>query len=144
MPTSTIVDANVLLDILTADAVWAKWSVDEICKARTSGTLVINQIICAEVAPAFEFDWNAMENWLCPSGIILEPLPFEASPLAAAAHRTYRERGGRKTAPLPDFYIGAHARFSGHQILTRDASRYRSYFPSVFLRSPKNPISAPP
>lgn len=136
MATTTIVDSNVLLDILTADAAWASWSVTEIRKARASGALVVNQIICAEIAPAFDFDWEALLDWLRPSGIVLETLPFEACSVAAAAHKTYRERGGNKSAPMPDFYIGAHASFSGHQILTRDASRYRFYFPSVAVRSP--------
>lgn len=136
MPVTTIVDANVLLDILTADAVWASWSVNEIHKARAAGSLVINQIICAEIAPAFDFDWNTMEIWLRPSGIVLESLPFGASAIAASAHRAYRERGGIKAAPMPDFYIGTHATFSGYHILTRDPSRYRTYFPTTPVRSP--------
>ncbi len=96
----------------------------------------MNPIICAEIAPAFDFDWGRLDRWLTTAGIVKEALPFEASTIAAAAHCTYRRAGGIRETPLPDFYIGAHAEVAGHRILSRDDARYRSYFPNVILISP--------
>lgn len=98
--------------------------------------MIINPIICAEIAPKFGFDWKAIDQWLQPSSIAKENLPFEASVIAAAAHDQYRKRGGAKLTAMPDFFIGAHAVVAGHVILTRDANRYRTYFPTVTLIAP--------
>ncbi len=131
-----IVDANVWLDILTADAQWLAWSSTALRNARTAGPILVNPIICAEIAPAFDFDWLRMDAWLAQAGAVKEPLPFEGSTIAAAAHREYRARGGLRGRPLPDFFIGAHAEAAGQALLTRDAARYRTYFPSVPLICP--------
>lgn len=132
----TLVDANVLLDVLTADPQWLAWSSASLIDARGSGPLAVNPIVCAEIAPALDFDWRRLDEWLTHSGILKEPLPFAAATLAAAAHDKYRRRGGVRTAPLPDFFIGAHAEVSGLTLLTRDATRYRTYFPQVPLICP--------
>lgn len=136
MAGAVLVDANVLLDILTADPVWLEWSSAELQKARAHGPVIVNPVICAEIAPAFDCDWQRLDRWLRPSLFLREALPFEACVLAAAAHKRYRERGGSKMSPLPDFYIGAHAECCGHVLLTRDVSRYRLDFPKVKLTSP--------
>ena len=65
-----------------------------------------------------------------------EPLPYEAAFHAGKAFLSYRRRGGARTAPLPDFFIGAHALVAGFKLLTRDATRYRTYFPQVELIAP--------
>src|SRR5438128_1230565 len=103
-----LVDANVLLDILTADPQWLAWS-SALRSARAGDELLLNPIICAEIAPAFDFDWPRIDAWLAQAGLVKEPLPFEASVIAAATHREYRTRGGSRERPLPDFFIGAHA-----------------------------------
>ena len=136
MAGAVLVDANVLLDILTADSRWLSWSSTELRNARASGAVAVNPIVCAEIAPAFEFDWVKLDVWLAHAGIWKEPLPFEASTIAAAAHREYRRRGGLRETALPDFYIGAHAEVAGHRQLTRDDARYTTYFPSVTLIAP--------
>lgn len=136
MAGAVLVDANVLLDILTADPRWLAWSSAELRNAKAGGVVMVNPIICAEVAPAFEFDWAKLDEWLVRAGILKEPLPFEASTIAAAAHREYRRRGGLRETPLPDFYIGAHAEVAGHWLLTRDDARYATYFPKVTLIAP--------
>ena len=136
MAGDVIVDANVLLDILTADPQWLKWSAAELRKAKAGGQILVNPIICAEVAPAFDFDWPRIDGWLGQAGMVKEPLPFPASVVAAAAHREYRVRGGSREKPLPDFFIGAHAEVAGCALLTRDATRYRTYFPGVPLICP--------
>ena len=131
-----IVDANVLLDILTADPQWLAWSSGELRKAKAGGQILVNPIICAEIAPAFDFDWPQIDAWLARAGMVTEALPFEASTVAAAAHRKYRDRGGSRERPLPDFFIGAHAEVAACALLTRDAARYRTYFPTVQLICP--------
>lgn len=136
MPASVLVDTNILFDILTGDPVWLAWSSTELQKARANGTVIINPIICAEIAPVFDYDWIKLDSWLRPASFARESLPFPASVIAAAAHADYRKRGGTKDTPLPDFYIGAHAEAAGHQLLTRDAKRYRTYFPKVTLIAP--------
>ena len=136
MAASILVDTNVLLDILTADPVWLPWSMAELQKAWANGPVIINPIIRAEIAPAFDWDWQRLDRWLHPNAFRREALPFEASVIAAVAHERYRKRGGAKTSPLPDFYIGAHAEFCGHILLTRDTSRYRTDFPKVKIIAP--------
>jgi predicted nucleic acid-binding protein len=56
--------------------------------------------------------------------------------LAGKVYRTYRKRGGTRRSPLPDFFIGAHAAVAGYHLLTRDAQRYRTYFPNLQLITP--------
>lgn len=136
MAGGVLVDANVLLDILTADPQWLAWSAAELRLANAHGRLFVNPIICAEIAPAFGFDWPRIDAWLRLSGMAKEPLPFEASTQAAEAHLHYRNRGGSRERPLPDFFIGAHAAVAACTLLTRDPSRYRTYFPTVPLICP--------
>ncbi len=136
MGSTILVDTNILLDVLTADPVWLAWSSKQLKLARKEGPVVINPIVCAEIAPAFEFDWARLDKWLLPALFIREGLPFESSVRAAEAFSMYRRAGGTRTSPLPDFYIGAHAEAKGYQLLTRDPSRYQTYFPKVPLLSP--------
>ena len=133
---AVLVDTNVLLDIVTHDPVWEKWSLSAFQAEAAVAPLVINQVICAELSPAFQHDWPSMDRWL-PAGVFVrEPLPFECSVLAAHAFENYKKRGGVKQALLADFFIGAHAACAGHTLLTRDPQRYRTYFPSVPLIGP--------
>ena len=128
-------DTNVLLDIATADPIWLAWSEMQFRNASAQGPILINPIIYAELAPAFA-NVADLDQWL-DSGIFQRlPLPFGAGWLAAQAFLKYRRSGGTKTSPLPDFYIGAHAEFEQLTLVTRDASRYRTYFPSVKLIAP--------
>jgi predicted nucleic acid-binding protein len=136
MADTVLADTNVLLDILTADPVWLSWSSPALQQARAASVVLVNPMICAEIAPAFDFDWARLDQWLQSGLLQREPLPFEASVIAAAAHASYRNKGGSRDTPLPDFYIGAHAESGGHSLLTRDAMRYRTYFPKVRLITP--------
>jgi len=136
MGSTILVDTNILLDVLTADPVWLAWSSKQLKLARKEGPVVINPIVCAEIAPAFEFDWARLDKWLLPALFIREGLPFESSVRAAEAFSMDRRAGGTRTSPLPDFYIGAHAEAKGYRLLTRDPSRYQTYFPKVPLLSP--------
>lgn len=128
-------DTNVLLDIATADPVWLQWSEKEFRSAAAQGPILINPIIYAELAPAFATVAD-LDKWLDPAVFHRLPLPYSAGWVAAQAFLKYRRSGGTKTSPLPDFYIGAHAEVEGHTLVTRDATRYRTYFPSVSLIAP--------
>ena len=128
-------DTNVLLDIATADPVWLAWSEKEFRSAAEQGPIPINPIIYAELAPAFATAAD-LDRWLDPAVFQRLPLPYAAGWLAAQAFLKYRRSGGAKTSPLPDFYIGAHAEVEGHSLVTRDAIRYRTYFPIVTLIAP--------
>ena len=131
---TVLVDANVLLDILTADVNWEPWSASALAEAAESSLLAINPIIYAEVSVGFGRvgDLDAA----LPAELQREALPWDAAFLAGKAFRAYRRRGGARSAPLPDFYIGAHAVAGGYALLTRDAQRYRTYFPELPLIAP--------
>jgi hypothetical protein len=132
---TTLVDSNVLLDVATRDPQWETWSSDALTQAADDGQLVINPIIYAEVSIGFT-TIEDLDDALPADVYLRTPLPYEAAFLAGKAFLTYRRRGGVKTTPLPDFYIGAHAAIAGCRLLTRDARRYRGYFPTVPLIAP--------
>ena len=128
-------DTNVLLDIATADPVWLGWSEKQFRLAATQGLILINPIIYAELAPAFASAAD-LDRWLDPAVFLRLPLPYAAGWSAAQAFLQYRRSGGTKTSPLPDFYIGAHAEIERHTLITRDAARYRTYFPNIQIIAP--------
>lgn len=103
--------------------------------AAVDGPLVINDVIYAEVSVRFK-TIDALEAALAGLGVRLAPIPRAALFLAAKAFRLYRTRGGTRTGVLPDFFIGAHASVQGCALLTRDAERYRRYFPAIRLIVP--------
>ncbi len=131
-----LVDTNVLLDIATEDPVWFEWSGSMLKTLINAREAAINPVIYAELAPLYS-DAEELDTNLVPEADFhrLE-LPFSAGFPAARAFQSYRKAGGQKTAPLPDFFIGAHAEAEGLTLLTRDASRYRTYFPKVTLICP--------
>ena len=131
----TLVDANVLLDVLTDDPTWAAWSAARLSEALDAGNVVINPIVYAEVSVGFD-RIEDLDDALPASHFEREALPWPAGFLAAKAFVSYRRRGGSRTTPLPDFYIGAHAAVAGYRLLTRDRSRYATYFPAVELIAP--------
>ena len=135
MPGGTLVDANVLLDVLTEDPVWFDWSAAALAQAAEAGPLWTNTIIYAEVSVRFS-RIEDVEEALPSDDYRRAQLPWEAAFLAGKAFVRYRRRGGTRTSTLPDFFIGAHAAVADLALLTRDRGRYESYFPSVKLISP--------
>lgn len=131
----TLVDSNVILDVVTDDAVWGAWSSERLADAARRGTLAINPVVYAEVAVGFG-RIEDLDDVLPPSYYRRLPLPFEAAFLAGQCFVAYRRRGGVRRSPLPDFYIGAHAAIAGLTLLTRDARRYRTYFPRLRVVAP--------
>lgn len=138
MTTSTLIDSNIIIDLVNADPVPAQreWSRAMLLNAVISGRVCINAITWAEVTQPYE-DERALRILLRPFDMEEEDFPFEAGYIAGQAHRLYRERGGRRERTLPDFLIGAHALVAGYTLLTRDAPRYRSYFPDLDIISPE-------
>jgi len=130
-----LINSNVLLDIATDDPVWADWSAEQLSTCADQGALIINPIIYAEVSVGFQ-RIEEVDQLFDPQVFLREPLPWEAAFLAGKAFLAYRKRGGRKSAVLPDFYIGAHAAISGLTLLTRDANRYRTAYPKLALIVP--------
>ena|SRR5258708_39405396 len=132
----TLVDSNVILDLVTADPKWGQWSADALSRAADESALAINALIFAEVSVGFT-TIEELEHLLPPEDFLRLELPYEAAFLAGKAFLSYRRRGGRRSAPLADFYIGAHAAVAGLRLLTRDARRYRAYFRTVQLIAPE-------
>lgn len=135
----TLIDTNVLLDILTNDPVWTRWSLQQIDRAAIAGPLVINDIIYAELAVGFP-TIEALNAAVEAIGLRPSPMPQEALFLAAKVFKRYRARGGTRTGILPDFFIRAHAAVIGAVLLTRDVRRIRGYFPSVSIVCPEDRI----
>ena len=135
MSGQVLVDSNVLLDVLEDDQQWYGWSSEQLARCADNSVLVINPIIYSEVSMGFE-RVEDLEDTLPPSEFVRQPLPWEAAFLAGKCYLAYRRSGGIRRSPLPDFFIGAHALVSGMELLTRDAARYRTYFPRLRLIAP--------
>jgi len=135
LPRGTLVDSCVLIDLLADDPVWADWSLDQLERCASLGPLLINPLILAELSPRFERTYD-LEVALAGLPLVKAALPWDAAFLAGQAFKVYRQSQGLKTSPMPDFYIGAHALVAQLQLLTRDAPRYRSYFPNLALVAP--------
>jgi predicted nucleic acid-binding protein len=130
-----IIDSNVILDVAQRDYRWSAWSSGAIEQLLGVTILVVNPIIYAEVSIGYR-TIEDVETALPSDLYRREPLPYDAAFLAGKCFLAYRRRGGMRTSPLPDFYIGAHAAVRGYRLLTRDAARYRTYFPTVELIAP--------
>jgi predicted nucleic acid-binding protein len=135
MAIGTLVDSNVLLDVLTEDEVWVDWSLEALAAAADAGPLFVNPVIYAEVSVRFTHVEH-LDDALPPRDFRRLDLPWAAAFLAGKAFVAYRRRGGTRTSTLPDFFIGAHAAVAGLGLLTRDGSRYRTYFPTVAVTAP--------
>jgi predicted nucleic acid-binding protein len=131
----TLVDSSVILDIFTEDDEWFDWSSAMLEQAAHATQLFINPVIYAEVSVRFT-RIEDLDEALPPTYYRQVHLPRAAGFLAGHAYLKYRRAGGTRRSPLPDFYIGAHAAFAGFSLLTRDARRYRSYFPTVRVIAP--------
>jgi hypothetical protein len=131
----TLIDTNVLLDIFTDNAEWGDWSVRAMETCAAGGPLYINGVIYAETSVRF-LTPEAFERTLESADIAVMEIPRLAFFVAGKAFREYRRRGGRRMTLLPDFFIGAHAAVTGLTLLSRDAGRYRSYFPKLDIIAP--------
>lgn len=130
-----LVDACVLLDLFTNDEHWADWSENTLERYSKTNTLYINAIVYTEVSIGFH-KVEDVEKAIDQLGIKALEMPREALFLAGKAFLKYRHNKGNKTSPLPDFFIGAHASVAKFDLITRDLSKYRTYFPQVNLIHP--------
>jgi predicted nucleic acid-binding protein len=134
-PIGFLIDSTVLLDVATEDPRWLEWSAAALSAAARTAPLLINPLIYAEVS--MNYDTIEELDEVLSDGLFRRvPLPYLAGFLAGRAFLTYRSRGGERRSPLPDFYIGAHAAVDRLTLVTRDAGRYRTYFPTVPLVAP--------
>ena len=131
-----LVDTNVLLDIATRDEKWFEWSSSKLATLINTREAAINPVIYAELAPCYRNERELDLNLVPPAKIKRLPLPYAAAFPAARAFAAYRLSGGKRTSPLPDCFIGAHAEAEGLALLTRDPVRYRIYFPTVKIIAP--------
>ena len=136
MAAGTLVDSNVVLDVLTEDPVWMNWSIEALIAAAERGPLVINPIIYAEVSVRFT-RIEDLDDALPPTDYLRAELPWAAAFLAGKAFLASRRNSGSRASTLPDFFIGAHAAVADLALLSRDPGRYRTYFPTVQLTAPE-------
>lgn len=130
-----LVDTNVLLDLVTDDPDWLEWSLARLEEAALAGPVLINDVVYAEISIRYE-RIEHLDTMLADAMIEIAPTPRPALFLAGKAFQHYRAAGGVRTGVLPDFFIGAHAAVEGWPLLTRDARRYRTYFPKLTLIAP--------
>lgn len=130
-----LVDSNIILDLILDDPKWAEWSKSAMKKQARHATLCINPIIYAEISIGFNHI-EELEKTITKGSFKILEIPKKALFLAGKAFLEYRKRGGTKLSPLPDFFIGAQAAVMKIDLITRDISRYQSYFPTVKIISP--------
>ncbi len=130
-----LVDTNVLVDVLQDDPQWADWSIGQLRAQSKVHELAINPVIYAEISLSFS-TLETLDRVVATLNLAMREIPRPALFLAGKAFAQYRKRGGGKARVLPDFFIGAHAAVEGWSLLTRDARRFRTYFPSLDLISP--------
>jgi predicted nucleic acid-binding protein len=130
-----LVDTNVLVDVLQNDPQWADWSIAQLRAQAQLHALAINPVIYAELSLSFS-TFEALDRVVATMELAMHEVPRPALFLAGKAYLQYRQRGGAKAQVLPDFFIGAHAAVEGWPLLTRDASRFRTYFPRLEVIAP--------
>jgi predicted nucleic acid-binding protein len=132
----TLVDSNVLVDILSGDREWSKWSTDQLERRTADGPIYFNEIVYSELAVRSTSEAD-LDRGLNDLGLRLHPIPKGALFLAGKVFGRYKSAGGTRASNLPDFFIGAHAQIANLPLLTRDTGRYRTYFPDVELIAPQ-------
>jgi predicted nucleic acid-binding protein len=132
---STLVDSNVILDVIIPDPKWLDWSASQLSRCADEGDVVINPIVYAETSVRY-LNADEFDRILSRQSFVRETLPWPAAFRAGKAQLEYRQGGGVRDRTLPDFFIGAHAELRGHRLLTRDARRYRAYFPDLDIIAP--------
>lgn len=137
----TLVDTNVLLDLVTNDARFVDWSIAQLEAASLRGPIIINDVIYAELSVRY-IEIERLDAFIEEAVLQHDPIPREALFLAGKAFLAYRKSGGTKSGVLPDFFLGAHAAVLEIPILTRDVARFRTYFPTVDLITPDSAVAA--
>lgn len=131
----TLVDTNVLLDVVTDDPNFADWSISQLEAASLMGPLLINDVIYSELSVRYASK-EQLDVFIDGVGLKMDSVSIAALFLAGKVFQKYRQSGGTRTGVLPDFFIGAHAAVSEFPLLTRDVGRYRTYYPTLKLITP--------
>lgn len=131
-----LVDSNVILDLVLDDPRWADWSSRTLNSYAQGADLCINPVIYSEVSIGFQ-SIEELEEVILMGGFRILEIPKEALFLAGKIFLRYRKNKGTKRSPLPDFYIGAHAAVFKMDLMTRDTSKYRTYFPTLNIIHPE-------
>ncbi len=131
------VDSCVLLDLFTDDKDWGEWSENILEKYSQTNTLYINSIVYTEISIGFK-KIEELEKAISELNIKVLEIPREALFLTGKAYLKYRKNKGTKNSPLPDFFIGAHVSVEKFNLITRDTSKYKTYFPQVKLIHPEH------
>lgn len=134
--TSVLIDTNIIIDVFGPETPFKIWSSEAILALKPDAQFVLSPIVWAELAGMMPSE-DALAQTLSRLNPVREALPFSAAYQAGIAHQRYRRAGGQRERTLPDFLIGAHAQTRSHRLLTRDAARYRSYFPALDIISPE-------
>ncbi len=137
MMNGIFIDSCVLLDLFTDDPNWAEWSENVLEKYSQTNTLYINSIVYTEISIGFK-KIEEVETAITELEIKVLEMPREALFLTGKVFLQYRKNHGTKTSPLPDFFIGAHTAVSKFDLITRDTSKYKTYFPQVKLIHPEH------
>ena len=135
MKTSTLIDTNILIEVWGPVSRTASWASGALTQCRRDGALVVSPLVWSEIAPMMHNEGH-LDAFTSELGIEKEPVPWSGAFQAGVVHARYRKAGGTRERTLPDFLIGAHALVGGHRLLTRDASRYRTYFPDLEIIAP--------
>lgn len=130
-----LVDTNVWIDLIQNDPVWMAWSKEQVMLAKAQKKIAINPVVYAELVPNYD-TFEELANFVKLSGAAIKPLSDKCAYEAGRAFITYRQRGGAKAGVLADFFIGAQTVVEDWTLLTRDAARYKTYFPKIKLISP--------
>ncbi|MCD2183174.1 type II toxin-antitoxin system VapC family toxin [Rhizobium sp. GN54] len=134
--TSVLIDTNIIIDVFGPETPFKEWSSQAIITLKRDAQLILSPIVWAELAGLMSSE-DALAQTLARLGPVREALPFSAAYQAGMAQLRYRRAGGQRERTLPDFLIGAHAALRSHRLLTRDAARYRTYFPTLDIISPE-------
>ena len=130
-----LVDSCILLDLFTDDPNWAAWSQRKLEEYSQINSLYINSIIYTEISLAFK-KIEELEEAIKMLNLRVLEIPREALFLTGKVFLNYRKNKGTKNSPLPDFFIGAHASVSNFSLITRDVSKFTTYFPKIRLIHP--------
>jgi predicted nucleic acid-binding protein len=133
---SVLIDTNIIIDVFGPETSFKLWSSDTILSLKKEAQFILSPIVWAELAGMMPSE-DELAQALSRLNPVREALPFSAAYQAGIAHQRYRRAGGQCERTMPDFLIGAHAAARSHRLLTRDAARYRSYFPALDIISPE-------
>lgn len=133
----TLVDSNVVIDIVDRDPAWYEWSAAALAESGGDGAYV-NSIVIAELSRGYE-TIEALRARLDELEMSIIALDDASGFLAGKRFQEFRRSRtpGENARVLPDFLIAAHALTLEMPLLTRDSRLYRRYFPELSLITPE-------